>query len=48
MQPSAVGRFHDWHRHLNRSSRERRVEIHYIGHRKDIYELFTEELRRRP
>jgi mRNA interferase RelE/StbE len=25
----------------------RRVDIHYLGHRKDIYELFTEELRRR-
>jgi mRNA interferase RelE/StbE len=25
----------------------RTVEVHYIGHRKDIYEVFTEELRRR-
>ncbi len=23
------------------------VEIHYIGHRKDIYEIFSEEIRQR-
>jgi mRNA-degrading endonuclease RelE of RelBE toxin-antitoxin system len=25
----------------------RAVEIHYIGHRRDVYEVFTEEIRRR-
>ena len=25
----------------------RTVEIHYVGHRRDIYEVFTEEIRQR-
>lgn len=25
----------------------RKVEIHYIGHRRDIYEVFADEIRRR-
>ena len=25
----------------------RSVEIHYVGHRRDIYEVFTEEIRQR-
>jgi mRNA interferase RelE/StbE len=29
---------------INESARM--VEIHYVGHRKDIYEVFAEELRR--
>jgi hypothetical protein len=26
----------------------RAVEIHYVGHRRDIYELFAEAIRRPP